>query len=146
MAAQRLDVLTSASFLYLKAEFQVLLWTIHHAFSVVYQTSLDLLFCGFFFNVCLFFTVLDLCCWADFSLVVASRGCSLGVVHELLIALVSPVEPGVQSTGSVVVALWLSCPAACGIFPDQGSNLGLQHQQVDSLSLSHQGSPLLWIY
>ena len=35
----------------------------------------------------------------------------------------------------------LSCSAARGIFPDQGSNLGLLHWQVDSLSLSHLGSP-----
>ena len=28
-----------------------------------------------------------------------------------------------------------------GIFPTQGSNLGLLHWQVDSLPLSHQGSP-----
>ena len=30
---------------------------------------------------------------------------------------------GLKSTGSVVVAHGLSCPMACGIFPDQGSNL-----------------------
>ena len=29
-----------------------------------------------------------------------------------------------------------------GNFPIQGSNLGLLHWQVDSLPLSHQGSPL----
>ena len=34
-----------------------------------------------------------------------------------------------------------SCPAACGIFPDQGSNSCLLHWQADSLPLSHQGSP-----
>ena len=33
---------------------------------------------------------------------------------------------------------------ACGIFPDQGSNLCLLHWQVDSSLLSHQGSPLIW--
>ena len=31
----------------------------------------------------------------------------------------------------------LSCPAACGIFPDQESNSCLLHWQVDSLPLSH---------
>ena len=36
----------------------------------------------------------------------------------------------------------LSCSEACGIFPDQGWNLCLQHWQVDSLPLSHQGSQL----
>ena len=34
--------------------------------------------------------------------------------------------------GSVVVAHGPSCPAACGIFPDQGSNLCPLHWQVDS--------------
>ena len=32
-----------------------------------------------------------------------------------------------QSTGSIVVAHGLSCPEACGIFPDQGSNPCLLH-------------------
>ena len=35
----------------------------------------------------------------------------------------------------------LSCTSACGIFPDQGLNPCLLHWQVDSLPLSHQGSP-----
>ena len=42
---------------------------------------------------------------------------------------------GAQPLGmqaSVVVALRLSCPVACGIFPDQGSNLCPLHWQVDS--------------
>ena len=43
--------------------------------------------------------------------------------------------------GSVVVACRLSCPAACGIVPDQGSNPWLLNWQEDSLPLSHQGSP-----
>ena len=34
-----------------------------------------------------------------------------------------------------------SCSVACRIFPGQGSNLCLQHWQVDSLALSLQGSP-----
>ena len=33
------------------------------------------------------------------------------------------VTPGLQSTGSVAVVHRLSCSTACGIFPDQGSNL-----------------------
>ena len=32
-----------------------------------------------------------------------------------------------------------------GIFPTQGLNPGLLHWQVDSLPLSHQGSPMLFI-
>ena len=39
------------------------------------------------------------------------------------------------------VAHELCCPAACGIFPDQGLNQYLLHWQVDSLPLSHQGNP-----
>ena len=38
------------------------------------------------------------------------------------------------------MAQGLSCSEACGIFPDQGSNLCLLHWQVDSLPLSHQGT------
>ena len=44
--------------------------------------------------------------------------------------------------GSEVVAHGFSCSMACRIFPDQGSNPCLLHWQVvDSLPLSHQGSP-----
>ena len=46
-----------------------------------------------------------------------------------------------RNMGSEVVVLRLSCSAACGIFPDQGSNPCPLHWQVDSLPLSHQGSP-----
>ena len=46
------------------------------------------------------------------------------------------------SIGSIFVAHGLSCSAACGIFPDQGSNPCLLHGQEDSLPLSHQGSPI----
>ena len=57
-----------------------------------------------------------------------------------------------QSTGSIVVLHGLSCAKACGIFPEQGSNLYLLHWQVDSSLLSHQGSPcpffnwVVWFY
>ena len=49
-------------------------------------------------------------------------------------------EHGLEGTGTAVVARGLSFSKACGIFPDQGSNLRLLHWQVDSLPLSHQGS------
>ena len=51
------------------------------------------------------------------------------------------VAPRLWSTGSVVVAHRLSCSKVCGIFPDQEWNPCLLHWQVDSLPLSHQGSP-----
>ena len=42
------------------------------------------------------------------------------------------VAHGPQSTGSVLVAHEISCCAACGIFPDQGSNPCPLHWQADS--------------
>ena len=53
----------------------------------------------------------------------------------------------VRSTGSrragsvIIVAHGPSCSAACGILPDQGSNLCPLHWQADSQPLGHQGSP-----
>ena len=48
---------------------------------------------------------------------------------------------GSRCAGSVVVAHGPSCSAACGIFPDQGSNPCPLHWQADSQPLHHQGSP-----
>ena len=62
---------------------------------------------------------------------------------------------GSRRAGSVVVAHGPSCPAACGIFPDQGLNPCSLHWQADSQPLRHQGSPvgrflsmnlIYWIY
>ena len=84
-------------------------------------------------------------CWVyaaagGLSLVAANRGYALDAVHGLLTVVASLVtEPGsrlvgsrvaaprLQSTGSLAVALGLSCSATCGIFPIQGSNLCLPH-------------------
>ena len=49
---------------------------------------------------------------------------------------------GSRCAGSVVVAYGPSCSAACGIFPDQGSNPCPLHWQADSQPLRHQGSLL----
>ena len=86
----------------------------------------------------------------------------LSAVHGLLTATAPPVaEHGLRgkglqqlwhsglvvmahklpSTGSGVVAHWFSCFVACGVFPDQDSNLCLLHWQEGSLPLSHQGCP-----
>ena len=43
--------------------------------------------------------------------------------------------PGLSSADPLVVLHGLSCCAACGIFPDQGSNPCPQHQQADSSPL-----------
>ena len=52
-----------------------------------------------------------------------------------------------EHVGSVVVAHGLSCPMACGIFPDQEWNLCLLHWQVDSQPLDHQGSATpVWFF
>ena len=48
---------------------------------------------------------------------------------------------GSRCAGSVIVAHGPSCSAACGIFPDQGSNPRPLHWQADSQPLRHQGSP-----
>ena len=48
---------------------------------------------------------------------------------------------GSRRAGSVIVAHGPSCSAACGIFPDQGSNLCPLHWQAVSQPLRHQGSP-----
>ena len=91
----------------------------------------------------LFLTVLGLCCCMGFSVVTAT-GVILSIVslHWLLIVVASLVaKHGRYSTGSVVVVHGFNRSAACGIFPDQGSNLCLLHWQVNSLPLSQQGSP-----
>ena len=75
------------------------------------------------------------------SLVAASRGHSslrcagLSLLWPLLLQ-----STGSRHAGSVVVAHGPSCSVACGIFPDQGSNLCPLHWQADSQPLRHQGS------
>ena len=69
--------------------------------------------------------------------------CSLAVVCGPLIA-AAPSAAEQQLEGpqaSVAVARGLSRPAACGIFPDQGSNPCPWHWQVDSSPPDRQGSP-----
>ena len=86
-------------------------------------------------------------CWVfvsvrGLSLVVASGGHSslrcagLSLSRPLLLW-----STGSRRAGSVVVARGPSCSAACGIFPDQGSNPCPMHWQADSKLLRHQGSP-----
>ena len=70
------------------------------------------------------------------------RGYSLVSVHWLLFAVISLLAaPGLSHAGSIDKVHRYSYPTACGIFLDQGSNLCPLHWQVDSLPLSHQGSP-----
>ena len=114
----------------------------------------------------LFLAILGLRCCGGFSLVAASRVCSLVAAYRLpIVVAVLVVEhgfqvrgfsschtgsvvavPGLQSTGSIVVVHWLSCSVACGFFPDQGSNPCILHWKADSLLLSHQGNPLRFFF
>ena len=102
-----------------------------------------------------FFKFIYLCiyswlCWVfvsvwGLSLVAASGGHSssrctgLSLSRPLLLQSI-----GSRRKGSVVVAHGPSCSAACGIFPDQGSNPCPLRWQADSQPLHHQGSPLVY--
>ena len=86
-------------------------------------------------------------CWVlvsvqGLSLVAASGGPSSSRCAGL--SLSPPLllwSTGSRRTGSAIVAHGPSRSAACGIFPDQGSNLCPLHWQADSQPLRHQGSP-----
>ena len=108
----------------------------------------DIVFLFFlFFLIFLFIYIYFWLCWVfvsvrGLSLVAASGGHSslrcagLSLSWPLLLR-----STGSRCTGSVVVAHGPSCSAACGIFPDQGSNPCPLHWQADSQPLRHQGSP-----
>ena len=66
----------------------------------------------------------------------SSRCAGLSLSRPLLLR-----NTGSRRAGSVIVAHVPSCSVACGIFPDQGSNLWPLHWQADSQPLHHQGSP-----
>ena len=82
--------------------------------SVRHKTQWPWVFCHFlkiaYFCLCWVF-----CCTEGYSLVLGRALSSRG-------ARASVAAPRLQSAGSVVVAPGLSLCAACGIFPDQGSN------------------------
>ena len=116
-------------------------WTITLALILSYFYLFFLIFFKFIY---LFMT-----CWVfvsvqGLSLVAASGGHSssrcagLSLSRPLLLR-----STGSRRAGSVIVAHGLSCSAACGIFPDQGSNPCPLHWQADSQPLRHQGSPYL---
>lgn len=68
------------------------------------------------------------------SLVASSRGYSLVAMRGLLVVVASLVmkHRTLRPEGLVVVTHGLSCSMACGIFRDQGSNLGPLHWHADS--------------
>ena len=112
--------------------------------SVLYIVSFVFFF---FFNFYLFMAVLGLHFCARAFLVVASGGHSssrcagLSLSRPLLLR-----STGSRRAGSVIMAHGPSRSAACGIFPDQGSNLCPLHWQADSQPLCHQGSPICIIF
>ena len=67
----------------------------------------------------------------------SSRCADLSLSRPLLLR-----STGSRRAGSVIVAHGPSCSAACGIFPDQGSNPCSLRWQADSQPLRHQGSPI----
>ena len=114
---------------------------------------------SFFFNYLLYFFIFIFLilfiylfiylwlCWVfvsvrGLSLVAASGGHSssrcagLSLSRPLLLR-----STGSRRAGSATVAHGPSCSAACGIFPDQGSNPCPLNWQADSQPLRHQGSP-----
>ena len=76
-------------------------------------------------------------------LVAASGGHSSSRCAGLSLSRPLPLRStGSRCAGSVIVAHGPICSAACGIFPDQGSNPCPLHWQAGSQPLRHQGSPI----
>ena len=103
-------------------------------------------FC-FFFLIYFYLFIYFWLCWVfvsvrGLSLVAASEGHSssrragLSLSRPLLLR-----STGSRRAGSVVVSHGPICSAACGIFPNQGSNPCPLHWQADSQPLRHRGSP-----
>ena len=93
----------------------------------------DTYFFKFVYFIYLFLAELGLhCCMRAFSSC-GEPGLPFVVVRGPLTAVASLFEEhGLLSAGSVAVAHRLSCSAACGILPDQGSNPCPLHWQADS--------------
>ena len=104
------------------------------------------LFFLFYLFIYLFIYLFRLC-WVFVSVRGLSPVAASGGHSSSRCAGLSPSRPlplqstGSRRAGSVVVAHGPSCSAACGIFPDQGSNPRPPHWQADSQPLRHQGSP-----
>ena len=91
-------------------------------------------------------------CWVfvsvqRLSLVAASGGHPSSRCAGLSLSQPLPLRStGSRRAGSVIVAHGPSCSAACGIFPDQGSNPCPLYWQADSQPLHHQGSLAMTFY
>ena len=132
-------------------------WHVIYAFSIWLVSHLSVYICTsyilpsfahFFKNfIYLFIFIYLWLCWVfisvrGLSLVAASGGhpssrcAGLSLSRPLLLWSTSS-----RRAGSAIVAHGPSRSAACGILPDQGSNLCPLHWQADSQPLRHQGSP-----
>ena len=81
-------------------------------------------------------------CIGNLALCTGKRGFLFLAVRELLISVARLVAlSDSRRTAPVAAAHRLSCSVAGEIFPEQGSNPCALHEQVDSCSLGHQGSP-----
>ena len=89
-------------------------------------------------------------CWVFVSVrglspVAASGGHSSSQCAGLSLSRPLVVEHGLQTRRLSSCGSRPSCSAACGIFPDRGSNPCPLNWQADSQPLRHQGSPT-WFY
>ena len=106
-------------------------------FIYLFLAVLGLCFCAWAFSSCGKQGLLSGCCvLASHCSVFCCRIQVLGAWTSVVVAC------WLQSVGSVVVEQRLSCPAACGIFPDQGLNQCPLHCKMDSELLGHQGIPI----
>ena len=97
---------------------------------------------SFFKKIYLFLAVLGLrFCARAFSSCGKQGPIFIAVRGPLTIAASLVGSTGSRRAGSVVVVHGPSCSAACGIFPDQGSNPCPLRWQADSQPLHHWGSP-----
>ena len=91
-------------------------------------------------------------CWVFVSVWRLSPVAASGGHSSSRCAGLSPSRPlllrstGSRRAGSIIVAHGPSRSAACGIFPDQGSNPCPLHWQADSQPLRHQGSPIHYVF
>ena len=81
--------------------------------------------------------------WASLRWLLWLRSTGLGRPAFIVAARGLIVEaPGLSSTGSGVVAQGLSCPEACGIFPDQGTHVSCIGRQSPCHRATREGRGL----
>ena len=112
---------------------------IHYYYSWLHFFFYKFIYLFIYFWLCrVFVSVRGLSLVAASVVHSSSRCAGLSLSRPLLLR-----STGYRRAGSVIVAHGPSCSAACGIFPDQGSNPCPLHWQADSQLLRHQGRPWL---